>query len=97
VTEYCAVISMHSTVRGDKLLSGHVPWCGIGSGHARLGPLVVSSHSLPGSFETVTDCDPSHTIKSGFQELERRVGVWVCDCFPTHGRFEQFPWDHSWV
>ena len=42
VTEYCAVIGTHSTVRGDKLLYGHIPdpfpWCGIGSGHARLIP-----------------------------------------------------------
>ena len=40
VTEYCAVIGTHSTVRGDKLLYGHIPdpfpWCGIGSGYARL-------------------------------------------------------------
>ena len=40
VTEYCAVIGVHSTVRGDKLLYGHVPdpfpQCGIGSGHMRL-------------------------------------------------------------
>ena len=40
VTEYCAVIGTHSTVRGDKLLYGHIPdpfpWCRIGSGHARL-------------------------------------------------------------
>jgi len=40
VTEYCAVIGTHSTVRGDKLLYGYVPdpfpLCGIGSGHARL-------------------------------------------------------------
>ena len=40
VTEYCAVIGMHSMVHGDKLLYGHVPdpfpLCGIGSGHARL-------------------------------------------------------------
>ena len=40
ITEYCAVIGMHSTVRGNKLFYGHVPdpfpWCGIGSGHARL-------------------------------------------------------------
>jgi len=43
MTEYCAVILVHtsSTVRGNKLLYGYVPdpfpWCGIGSGHARLG------------------------------------------------------------
>ena len=41
VTEYCAVIGTHSTVRGDKLLYGLIPdpfpRCGIGSGHARLG------------------------------------------------------------
>jgi len=41
VTEYCAVIGMHSTVWGDKLLYGQIPdlfpRCGIGSGHARLG------------------------------------------------------------
>ena len=40
VTEYCTVIGTHPTVRGDKLLYGHVPdlfpRCGIGSGHARL-------------------------------------------------------------
>jgi len=40
VTEYCAVIGTHSTVRGDKLLYGQIPdlfpRCGIGSGHARL-------------------------------------------------------------
>jgi len=40
VTEYRAVIGTHSTVRGDKLLYGHIPdpfpWCRIGSGHARL-------------------------------------------------------------
>ena len=40
VTEYCAVIGMHSTVWGNKLLYGHVPdpfpRCGIGSGHTRL-------------------------------------------------------------
>ena len=40
VTGYCAVIGTHSTVRGDKLLYGHIPdpfpRCGIGSGHARL-------------------------------------------------------------
>ena len=41
VTEYCAVIVTHSTVRGDKLLYGQIPdpfpRCGIGSGHTRLG------------------------------------------------------------
>ena len=41
MTEYCAVIGMHSTVRGDKLLYGQIPYpfprCGIGSGHVRLG------------------------------------------------------------
>ena len=41
VTEYCAVIGTHSTVRGNKLLYGLIPdpfpRCGIGSGHARLG------------------------------------------------------------
>ena len=40
VTEYCAVIGTHSTVRGTKLLYGHVPdpfpWYRIGSGHTRL-------------------------------------------------------------
>ena len=40
MTEYCAVIGTHSTVRGDKLLYGQIPdpfpQCGIGSGHARL-------------------------------------------------------------
>jgi len=40
VTEYCAVIGTHSTVRGDMLLYGLIPdpfpRCGIGSGHARL-------------------------------------------------------------
>ena len=40
MTEYCAVIGTHSTVRGDKLLYGQIPdpfpRCGIGSGHARL-------------------------------------------------------------
>ena len=40
MTEYCAVIGTHSTVRGDKLLYGHIPdpfpQCGIGSGHTRL-------------------------------------------------------------
>jgi len=40
VTEYCAVIGMHSAVQGDKLLYGHVPdpfpRCGIRSGHVRL-------------------------------------------------------------
>ena len=45
MTEYCAVIGMHSMVRGDKLLYGHVPdpfpRCGIGSGHARLQVDVV--------------------------------------------------------
>ena len=45
VTEYCAVIGTHSTVRGDKLLYGQIPdpfpRCGIGSGHARLLPTQV--------------------------------------------------------
>ena len=38
VTEYCAVIGTHSTVRGNKLLYGPDPFprCGIGSGHTRL-------------------------------------------------------------
>jgi len=40
VTEYCAVIGMHSIVQGDKLLYGHVPdpflWCRIEYGRARL-------------------------------------------------------------
>ena len=40
MTEYCAVIGTHSTVRGEKLLYGLIPdpfpRCGIGSGHARL-------------------------------------------------------------
>jgi len=34
VTEYCAVIGMHSTVWDNKLFYGHVPdpfpWCGMG-------------------------------------------------------------------
>ena len=46
VTEYCTVIGAHSTVRGDKLLYGHVPdsfpLCGTGSGHTRLGPRLES-------------------------------------------------------
>jgi len=50
VTEYCAVIGTHSTVRGDKLLCGQIPdpfpRCGIGSGHVRLG------HSIDGSVLT---------------------------------------------
>ena len=45
MTEYCAVIGTHSTVRGDKLLYGQIPdpfpRCGIGAGHARLVYLVV--------------------------------------------------------
>jgi len=40
VTEYCAMIGMHSTVQGDKLLYGYVPDpfppCRTGSGHARV-------------------------------------------------------------
>jgi len=46
VTEYCAVIGTHSTVRGDKLLYGLIPdpfpRCGIGSGHARLGAIIAA-------------------------------------------------------
>ena len=53
MTEYCAVIGMHSTVWGDKLLYGQIPdpfpRCGIGSGHARLRAKVgcVTSVSTP--------------------------------------------------
>ena len=36
MTEYCAVIGTHSTVRGDKRFYGRFPRCGIGSGHTRL-------------------------------------------------------------
>jgi len=40
VTEYCAVIGTHSTVRGEKLLYSQIPdpfpRCGIGAGHVRL-------------------------------------------------------------
>jgi len=36
VTEYCAVIRMHSTVCDDKLLYGHVPDPFPRCGHARL-------------------------------------------------------------
>ena len=46
VTEFCAVIGTHSTVRGDKLLYGHVPdpfpWCRIVSGHVRLGNIQIT-------------------------------------------------------
>ena len=49
VTEYCAVIGTHSTVRGNKLLYGQIPdpfpRCGIGSGHARLGGLMVQEYA----------------------------------------------------
>ena len=45
MTEYCAVIGTHSTVWGDKLLYGQIPdplpWCGIGSGHARISRSVL--------------------------------------------------------
>ena len=48
VTEYCAVIGAHSTVRDDKLLYGHVPdpfpRCRIGSGHARLAIIKVTGN-----------------------------------------------------
>ena len=47
VTEYCAVIVTHSTVRGNKLIYGQIPdpfpRCGIGSGHARLWVYVVGT------------------------------------------------------
>ena len=50
MTEYCAVIGTHSTVRGDKLLYGQIPdpfpQCGIGSGHARLGKPILSYFSV---------------------------------------------------
>ena len=60
MTEYCAVIGTHSTVRGDKLLYGQIPdpfpRYGIGSGHARLGlqlrkAVDVAMHWQPVSVE----------------------------------------------
>jgi len=57
VTEYCAVIGTHSTVRGDKLLYGQIPdpfpRCGIGSGHARLHPYLEFSSRQMGYFHIV--------------------------------------------
>ena len=51
VTEYCAVIGTRSTVRGNKLLYGHVPdpfpRCGIGSGHVRLQVQLLLTKSFP--------------------------------------------------
>ena len=56
MTEYCAVIGMHSMVRGDKLLSGHVPdpfpWCGIGSGHVRLCLALLRTHTQGNNYNT---------------------------------------------
>ena len=51
VTEYRAVIGMHPTVQGDKLLYGYVPDpflpCGTGSGHIRLIPHTHNTQTSP--------------------------------------------------
>jgi len=60
VTEYCTVIGRHSTVRGDKLLYGHVPdpfpRCGIGSGHA------IATRVVAGSIRYIDCQHKSHLV-----------------------------------
>jgi len=70
VTEYCAVIGTHSTVRGDKLLNGLIPdpfpRCGIGSGHARLCDTMVYNSSI---FRGLTNLYLSHCIGVSLAQL----------------------------
>ena len=74
VTEYCAVIGMHSTVHAGWPIAlwQHVPdpfpQCGIGSGHARL------THGLLFCISFCPDSEYGHILCTVIRSLAKRTG-----------------------
>jgi len=78
VTEYCALIGMHSTVRANKLLYGHVPdpfpLCGTGSGKTNS---VVHNPPALGSMQSFPPICSSNLAPNWWSGDHQLTSVWV--------------------